>query len=178
MARNEYATDVMAAVDLPRKKDTRKSESIIVWDDETWDKLTSSIFDFRHDFLIKLMCYSGMRIGECLGLKYADIQGDIIHVRRQYSMYELKPPKYNSKRDIPMHNKLIASYEKHKAWHEEEMQKNHYKTDFVFTTSSGKLYDVTNLHKAFRRFYERIGIDYETFHVYRHTFCTKLCPPW
>lgn len=175
MVRNEYATDVISAVELPKKRDSKKSETIVIWDDKSWKKLTSSKFDFRHDFLIKLMSYSGMRIGECLGLKYSDIDGDTIHVRRQYSMHEIKPPKYNSKRDIPMHKKLRASFKRHKAWHEAEMKKNHYRTEYVFTTSSGRLIDVTNLHKAFNRFYESIGIERQTFHVYRHTFCTKLC---
>ena len=175
MTRNEYASDVVSAVELPKKKDNKKSEKIVIWNDEDWKKLTSSKFDFSHDFLIKLMSYSGMRIGECLGLKYSDIQGDTIHVTRQYSMGELKPPKYNSTRSIPMHPKLIASLADHKALHEAEMKENGYKTDFVFTTKTGKLIDISNLHTSFRRYYDKIGIDYQTFHVYRHTFCTKLC---
>lgn len=175
MVKCDYATDVISAVELPQKPENKKSEEIIIWDDRTWVRLTSQNFAFRHDFLIKLMCYSGMRIGECLGLKYGDIRDGTIHVVRQYTNGELKDPKYNSKREIPMHPKLVDALSKHKAWHEEEMRKKGYKTDYIFTTNSGRLIDVTNLYRAFGRFYKKVGIEVQTFHVYRHTFCTKLC---
>lgn len=176
MAGNEYANNVIPSVELPIKTDNKRHEGIVVWDDVDWDLLTNSKFDFRHDFLIKLMCYTGMRIGECLGLKYSDIRDNTIHVMRQYSMGEIKPPKYGSRRDIPMHSKLVDALTVHREWHEKEMKKNGYQTDFVFTTASGKLCDVTNLHTAFRRFYDRIGIEHPLhFHAYRATFCTKLC---
>ena len=116
-----------------------------------------------------------MRIGECLGLKYADIWDDAIHVLRQYNLGTIKPPKYNSKRDIPMHPELIRYFEMHKAWHEEEMRSQGYKTEYVFTTKKGTLYDVHDLGRAFKRFYKRQGIEYKNFHVYRATFCTNLC---
>jgi len=167
MALNGYADNVLAAVEMPAKEDTSKSDTIIVWPTEDWNTLKSTIFGFRHDFLIKLLCYTGMRIGECLGLKYADIEDNIIHVRRQYYMGEIKEPKYNSKRDIPMHRNLIEAYKRHKEIYGD--------TDYIFTTESGKLYDVSDLRRAFARFYHRQGITPMHFHVYRATFCTELC---
>lgn len=175
MVLNGYADNVLAAVDLPAKKNNSRYEGIVIWDDDSWGLLTSQNFDFREAFLIKLLCYSGMRISECLGLKYSDIEGDIIHVTRQYNLGDLKDPKYNSKRDIPLHPKVREALEIHKVWHEAEMMKAGYKTDFIFTTKSGSLLDIKNLHRAFARFYKREGIEPHTFHTYRATFCTKLC---
>ena len=175
MVLNEYATNVLAAVEMPDKKDTKKHDEIIVWDDDTLHYLVSQNFDFRADFLIKLMSYSGMRIGECLGLKYGDIWDDTIHVMRQYNLGQIKPPKYNSKRDIPMHHDLIRDFDRHRKWHEHEMEMNNYQTEYVFTTSNGSMYDVGNLRRAFARFYKRHGIEPKNFHVYRATFCTNLC---
>ena len=175
MVRNEYSSDILTAIELPQKKDTRKSDGIVIFDDDTWSRLINEYFNSRHDFLIKLLCYSGMRIGECLALKYGDIRHNTIYVSHQYSMGEIKAPKYNSKREIPMHENLIAAYERHRSWHEDEMQRMEYQTDFVFTTQYGTLYDITNLYKTFRRLYKRHGIDGKHFHVYRATFCTKLC---
>ena len=175
IARNEYGTDIIAVIDLPVKQDTRRKEDIEVWEDEPWDRLTSEKFDFRHDFLLKLMSYSGMRIGECLGLKYSDIYDDTIHVRRQWNEGEIKPPKYDSRRDIPLHPKLTAALEEHKAWHEAEMKENGYRTDFIFTTSTGALQEYKNVSRSFDRLYKRIGIERHSFHAYRATFCTKLC---
>ena len=175
MLRNEYSNDLTAAIELPVKRDTKKSETIVIWDDDSWNLLTSQNFDFRHDLLIKLLCYSGMRIGECLGLKYGDIKGDIIHINRQYSMGEIKAPKYNSKRDIPMHDKVKEALEIHRKWHKQEMIDRDYNTEYIFTTNSGKLIEPSNLATAFNRFYKRIGITPQNFHIYRATFCTKLC---
>lgn len=173
--RNEYGSDVSAAVELPIKKDSKKSDSIVVWDDKSWDMLTSSIFDRRHDLLIKMLSYTGMRIGECLALKYKDIRGDVIYVTRQYTMGEIKKPKYNSSREIPMHPKLKAALKDHEEWHRKEMKDKHYKTDYIFTTPNGTLYDVSNLSRTINRLYKKNGIAPQHFHVYRATFCTKLC---
>ena len=159
----------------PEKEDTTKSEEIIIWDDAVLHRLVSTKFDFRADFLIKLMSYSGMRIGECLGLKYGDIWDDTIHVTRQYNLGSLKPPKYNSKRDIPMHPDLIIAYKDHIEWHKQDMKDNNYHTDFVFTTKYGTLYEISNLRRAFNRFYKKHNIEPQTFKTYRSTFCTNLC---
>lgn len=175
MVLNEYASNVLVGVEMPEKKDTKKHEDIVVWDDATLHYLVSRNFDFRTDFLIKLMSYSGMRIGECLGLKYADIWDNTIHVSRQYNMGSIKAPKYNSKRDIPMHKDLIKAYKLHKAWHEQEMAECGYTTDYVFTTKNGTLYDSGDLRRAFSRFYKKHNIEPKSFHVYRATFCTNLC---
>lgn len=175
MVLNEYADNILVGVELPEKEDVRRREEIEVWDDATLHRLVSEKFDFRADFLIKLMSYTGMRIGECLGLKYSDIWDDTIHVARQYNLGEFKPPKCNSKRDIPMHPELIKAFRLHKEWHEKEMRQLKYKTEFVFTTRSGANYDAHNLRTAFERFYKKNGIEYKNFHVYRATFCTNLC---
>lgn len=175
MVLNEYASDILVGVELPEKEDTTKSEEIIIWDDADLHYLVSQNFDFRADFLIKLMSYTGMRIGECLGLKYSDIWDATVHVTRQYNLKKIKAPKYNSKRDIPMHFNLLVAYARHKAWHEDEMRKLGYMTDYVFTTKYGTLYEVSNLRRAFNRFYKKHNIEPQTFKTYRSTFCTNLC---
>lgn len=175
MVRNDYANNVLDAVEMPEKEDTTQSEEIIIWNDTDLHYLVSRNFDFRADFLIKLMSYTGMRIGECLGLRYGDIWDSTVHVSRQYNLGSIKAPKYNSKRDIPMHFNLIVAYARHKAWHEEEMRQSGYKTDYIFTTKYGTLYEVANLRRAFNRFYKREKIEPQTFKTYRSTFCTNLC---
>lgn len=175
MVLNEYAWDIMAAVDLPEKEDTKQDEEIVILDDDILHRLVTEKFDFRGDFLIKLLSYTGMRIGECLGLKYSDIWDDTIHVARQYNRGSLKPPKYDSKREIPMHPELIKAYQEHIEWHKREMKACNYKTDFVFTTKYGTLYEVSNLRRAFNRFYDREGIERQRFKTFRSTFCTNLC---
>lgn len=176
---NGYAPDFMSAVEIPKKKQNHRHDEIIVWSDEEirsiFDALESLKSPHRQAFLIKLLLYTGMRISEALGLKYSDIKDGIIHVERQYYLGELKEPKWNSKRQIPMHEELLVPFEEHTKWHQAEMKKNHYKTDFVFTTSAGNLYHQSSVRKALVRFYENNNIPYKHIHAYRATFCTQLC---
>mgnify|MGYP000299599091 FL=1 len=54
------------------------------------------------------------------------------------------------------------------------MQKG-YRTEQIFTTSTGHFYDRRNVGRALDRVYKRIGVPCKSFHVYRHTFGTNLC---
>lgn len=179
---NNYSVNVLVGVEIPRKEDTTRHDEIIVWEDDeikkmldALDALESRQNRHRQHFMLYVLLYTGMRISEVLGLKYSDIYDGIIHVERQYYLDEIKPPKWNSKRQIPMHKVLKREYETHKAWHEEEMIRNKYHSDYVFTTSTGELYYQASVRKALKRFYKRYDIPYKHIHAYRATFCTNLC---
>lgn len=49
-----------------------------------------------------------------------------------------------------MHPKLQRAFKAHKAWHEDEMKRNGYQTDFVFTTSAGQMYHQSSIRKAMK----------------------------
>ena len=172
MVRNDYADNVLAAVEIPKKRDASRHDSIIVWTDEELHAILGSISDHRLCFLVYVLLYTGMRISEALGLKYGDIEGDVIHVRRQMYRGEEKDPKFGSARDIPMHKELADAYVNHCRWHEEEGIPE---SDLIFTTASGYPYDYTNVRRALVRFYKSIGVDQKHIHAYRSTFCTQLC---
>ena len=175
MVRNEYATDVLSAVEIPKKTDNKRYDDIVVWTEEEIKRIIENIYDYRYKFFIYVMLYTGMRFSEVLGLKYEDIEDGVIHVRRQCYMGEIKAPKANSVRDIPMHDILMEEYQKHKDWHTQEMKDNGYKSDFIFTTNTGNHVNRSSLDKSIKRFYKRIGIEPKHNHAYRSTFCTQLC---
>lgn len=181
MQRNGYSENYMPAVEIPKKKETSRSDEIIVWEDsEIQDILSAMVAErakspHRQDFLVHLLLYSGMRISEALGLKYSDIRDGEIHVDRQWYLGELKPPKWGSRRTIPMHRDLISAFEYHREWHHREMKLKGYDTDFVFTTATGNLYHSASVRKALRRFYDAHDIPYKHPHAYRATFCTQMC---
>lgn len=175
LARNEYASDVLSAVEIPKKHDNSKNEDIVIWAEDEIKTITENIAGYRYRFFIMLMLYTGMRFSEVLGLKYEDIKDDVIHVKRQCYQGEIKPPKANSVRDIPMHKVLKKELKIHEKWHRAEMKKNHYKTDFLFTTNTGAHVNRSSLDKSIKRFYARIGVSPKHNHAYRSTFCTQLC---
>lgn len=175
MVRNEYANDVLSAVELPLKPDTKKHNEIVVWTEDEIHTILDNLGDHRLRFLIYVLLYSGIRIGEAIALKYEDFDGDTLHIRRQKYLDEIKLPKSNSVRDIPLHDVLIKELPKHRKWHEAEMKQNGYKTDFVFTTRNGNTLGINNLRRSLMRYYKRIGIEPKHNHAYRSTFCTQLC---
>ena len=179
---NGYAVNVLDAVELPLKPNNSRHEGIIIWEDyeiqsilQNMDASVTSSRPHRQYFMVYLLLYTGMRIGEALGLKYEDIRDDVIHVERQMYLSEIKPPKYNSRRRIPMHDELRKAFEIHKTWHTAEMERNNYETEFVFTTASGNPYSYRNVSRALTRFYDKIGVAHKNPHVYRATFCTNMC---
>lgn len=175
MVRNEYAHDVLSAVEIPRKRNNSRHDEIIIWTDDEIKTITDNLGNHRLRFMVYLMLFTGARVGEALGLKYEDIRTGNVSIMRQCYMGEIKPPKANSIRNIPIHPILAEELKRHKAWHKEEMKKNGYKTDFVFTTASGSLLDTRNLQRSLSRFYKRIGVEPKHNHAYRSTFCTQLC---
>lgn len=175
MVLNDYATNVLAAVEIPLKPDNSRHSDIVVWEPDEIDAILSQISGHRLCFLVYVLLYTGMRVGEVLGLKYGDIYDDTVHVRRQCYLGEIQPPKYNSARDIPMHDELKRQLLIHKKWHQEEMKQNGYTTDYIFTTNTGHLLETGNLRRSLLRFYNKIGVEPKHNHAYRSTFCTQLC---
>ena len=176
---NDYAEDIITAVEIPVKPDNKKSETIVVWSDDEVrciiDGCTRLSQRFRAWFMPIVMIYTGLRLGEVLSLRYSDFNNGMLNVRRQYTHGEVKDPKYKSFRSIPIHDELKDALKKHMMMHTLEMKKNGYETEYLFTTETGHLYDGANIRRALRRFYKRIGVEYKEPHTYRRTFCTRLC---
>lgn len=173
----DYGSNVLSAVTLPKKRDSSKGKDIVVWEQDEIQKIFAKAEEENHRllFLFKVLFYSGLRISEALGLKYSDIANGQIHVERQYERGVLCPPKHNSYRTLPAHTELLRALEDHILWHKEEMRKNKYKGDYIFTTSTGKLLDYHNVRRSMERLYMRCDIAPKKIHAYRSTFCTELC---
>lgn len=71
--------------------------------DERNTLIAKPITDYRKRLIMLLGCLCGLRRGEIRGLKWGDIENDIIHVQHNYQDKEgLKKPKYNSIRKVPI----------------------------------------------------------------------------
>ena len=172
---NRYCTDVLNVVSIPKKEKLVRSDEVIVFTDEELELIDNITVGNRLRLMTFLGRYAGLRISEVLGLKYSDFTDDTIKVRRQNYRGEIKPPKYNSVRDIPLHPVLKEELEKHRKWHLEEMKKLGYKSDYLFTTIVGTAYDDANIRRRFRKLFNENDMPGYPFHTFRHTFCTNLC---
>ena len=175
MALNKYAANPMPSVTLPDKPDNSRHNEIIVWEPDEIQTILINSNDHRLRFMMFLMNYAGLRISECLGLKYSDIHDGFVYVNRQYYEGEIVPPKYNSYRKLPAHPELQSAFMVHKEQFVAEAQKKNYETEFVFTTKFGTLLDHRNVRKSLNRYYESISVPKKSPHTYRATFCTELC---
>ena len=165
MVLNEYADNVISAVEIPKKPDNKRHDGIVVWEEDEMhtildalDHVEATSLPVRARFLLYALIYTG-----------------VIRIERQWQLGEIKAPKANSVRSIPMHDALIEPFREHGAWHKEDMWEHGYTTEYVFTTKNGTLYSPQNLGKTFNRFYDEIGVPRKKTHAFRSTFCTQLC---
>ncbi|RII32819.1 site-specific integrase [Clostridium chromiireducens] len=142
---------------------------------------------------IALSCVStGMRRGECIGLKWNDIDyvNNEIHIRRSaktIAIYDDNMKKhyiptiqttktYESERDIPLPTSLINILNKIKELQnirKEKAGESYIDNDLIFCNEVGELLDDSNLTRSFSRFLKRIGVEYKHIHCLRHTYATK-----
>ena len=160
MEREDICKDISRSLVVPKpKKKTDPGEVIVFTEEEIkavktyLDRTDLPFYENRRvcrtRFLITLAINTGARISELLALTYNDIKPDRIIINKQVS----EKPKFkdgktaghelvidttkteNSIRSIPITEETYALFEAHKKWHEAEMKKNRYKTDYVFTVN-------------------------------------------
>ena len=139
--------------------------------------------------IIKLLLLTGMRSGECLGLRWSSINFDnkTIFIDKTLSYAEnewfLSVPKTErSTRTIAIDDKAIEILKKHKE--EQDKQKEivgeaWQHPELVFTSCTGHWYDRSLLNAQFRRFVkkhrEELNLEHNlTIHGLRHTNAALL----
>ena len=80
----------------------------------------------------------------------------------------------NSVRSVPITEETYKELAPHRKRHREEMPKKGYRTNQVFTTNTGSLYDPRSLRHTLDKLHKDAGVPQYGFHVYRHTFGTRL----
>lgn len=163
-ALNNYSTNIMETVTIPRKQSRRKQNGIIVWTDNEIKIIESAGTDYKYMPIILVGLYAGLRISEVCGLKWTDIYDDTIHINRQMVGSEFTAPKYNSYRQIPMHPKIKKAFD--------QLDHSH---DLIFTSRTGHVLYPPSIRNILNTFYRRNGIPAKKYHAYRATFVTNLC---
>ena len=191
--------DLTANLILPQKKPSKKAQKssvsdddgIVVRTDDEMRAIINGLEGHRLKLLVIMAVNTGCRLSELLALRYTDISSEgiltvnkqVVHdlivepleVKNGAPVVSKRQKTTTSARTIPLNESTLREIENHKAWQRIEMMKNGYRTEFIFTAASGKLYDKRNIGRALDRAYRRIGVKPLAFHVYRHTFGTNLC---
>lgn len=189
----------LIGVIVPRPERKTATGEIITFTDEEIEKIKKYIN--RHDLpayqqrrvdrlrlLLLLAINTGMRTSELLALRYSDIQDGEILVNKQVlskpifkdgktSGYELTisdPKSEKAVRSIPISSDLMQAVQDHRQQHLKEMMKKRYRTDYIFTTSTGSLIDRRSLRHSLDKLHTDADVPCYGLHTYRRTFASKL----
>jgi integrase len=175
----------VAAGERPRSSRNRKE--IKALSSEQARALLAAARDLRNEALYVVAVHTGLRQGELLGLKWADVDltGRRLSVRRALKVtdhgLDFGPPKNKaSRRSVPLSKTAVAVLRAHKTSQNEErlrlgdLWQDH---DLVFPNRVGRPMDHGNLYdREYKPLLQKAGLRDEgfTFHSLRHTFATEL----
>ena len=158
----------------PAEKPRRTAGQVSILEGHDLARLLDHACSYRT--LFELLAYTGLRIGEALGLTWADIdhEAGLIRVHRQLGRDRRHAPLKTeaSKREVVLAPALAKRLRErrlatlHKAPH-----------DFVFATPSGRGLDYRRVGRAFRSSVRRAGLQAPgrlSLHSLRHGFASLL----
>ena len=144
-----------------------------------------SIEDTKYKVAIILTVFTGVRLGELMGLEWQDVdfKNGIININRssQYladmGVFTKVPKTESSIREIAIPEFIISLLEKYKLWYEE--QKSIYgelwtNSDRLFVQADGKPMHPSTISKWFVKYVGQIGLPVINFHGLRHTNASLL----
>lgn len=134
--------------------------------------------------IIKVLLYTGMRSGECLALRWQDIdfENKTIHIENTLTdvagKHWLQSPKTKrSNRYIGLSDVLADILLQHREKQLERIQKvgeSFTHKEMVFTSETGNFLDRSQLNTQFRRFVKDESYSFATLHTLRHCNATLL----
>src|ERR671910_785084 len=136
----------------------------------------------RNEALYVVALHTGLRQGELLGLRWADVDGGKVAVRRALKItahgLNFRPPKNTaSRRSVTLNRTAAGALRAHKARQTQERiaARERHDMGLMFPNPHGK---ASRPHKLYYRehkpLFKRAGLDGFTFHALRHTFATAL----
>lgn len=151
---------------------------------------TVKSLDHRLFSAFYIALFTGLRLGEILGLMWSDIDFTVgvFEVRRNLVVIkddttgkhhlDFGPPKTpKSKRIIPMTPALVKVLKSHKARQNEEklfFGASYCDEGLVFCSEDGKRIWPRNFQRVYYSLLERAGVQHKKFHTTRHTFASML----
>ena len=176
-------TPCTKAVILPKDKTAKEKKPFL---DECQAKELLKMTEEYSQFntIIKVLLYTGMRSGECLALRWKDLdfENKTIHIENTLTdvggKHWLQPPKTaRSNRYIGMSDTLIELFTEHHKHYEEKLEylgELFQCPEMIFTTESGNFVDRSFLNLQFRRFVKGTSFEFATLHTLRHCNATLL----
>lgn len=147
--------------------------------------------DNVHGAAFILSLFTGMRIGEVLGLRWSDVSFEKNYLQVNRTAVVIKdldnpdskwhtdfgtPKTKSSVRTIPLKPSIVSLLQKVKDEQAEfrlRLGKGYEDNDLVFSTATGKPFDLRNIQRVFKVICEKADLQGFTPHCLRHTFATS-----
>ena len=173
-------------VQAPKTKKPKRK----YYDDEQSKTLISGLMElteeqFKYKVAIILTIFTGVRLGELMGLEWDDInfREGIVSINRssQYladkGVFTKTPKTESSIRDVAIPDFVVSLLEEYKYWYDE--QKYQYgelwvDSNRLFVQADGRPMHPSTISKWFEKFVAQIGLPVINFHGLRHTNATLL----
>ena len=146
---------------------------------------TLSEDQIKYKVAIILTVFTGVRLGELMGLEWTDIdfKNGIVNINRasQYladkGVFTKVPKTESSIRDVAIPDFVVSLLDEYKLWYED--QKSLYgelwtNSNRLFVQNDGKPMHPSTISKWFVKYIEQIGLPVINFHGLRHTNATLL----
>ena len=160
------------------------------YDDEQSKTLVSNLMEltedqFKYKVAIILTVFTGVRLGELMGLEWSDInfKDGIVSINRssQYlaekGVFTKTPKTESSIRDVAIPEFVVTLLEEYKYWYDNQKAlfgELWYDSNRLFVQTDGKPMHPSTISKWFEKFVEQIGLPVINFHGLRHTNATLL----
>ncbi len=170
---------------LPKDRNKKKKTSL----DEDEIKRFLNLLDTKpcdEDFkrIIKVLLYTGMRSGECLGLMWEDIDFDDMMITINHNLTDIggkhtlgSPKTESSRRTIGMSETLADIFREQKQYIDKMSTALGCKfahPEMVFTSALGNYRDRNSVYHSLKRFTKRTEFESMTLHQLRHCNATLL----
>ncbi len=134
--------------------------------------------------IVLLTLYTGLRLGEVIGLRESDmdlkkrelkVRGSVRRVRE--GLIYQKPKTKSSIRTVPIPSNVISVLREYKDFSEQQRAVSgsiYNDCGLFFKTDIGNILDPRNVRRAFQRMLTRADLSERKFHALRHTYATRL----
>lgn len=160
------------------------------YDDEQCKVLLSnlnelSVDDIKYKTAITLTLFTGVRLGELMGLEWSDIdfRNGIVCINRssQYlakeGIFTKMPKTENSIREVEIPDFVVSLLEEYKLWYDNQKElcgELWIDSNRLFVQADGKPMHPSSISKWFVKYVGTIGLPVINFHGLRHTNATLL----
>ena len=160
------------------------------YDDEQCKILLENLTALQNDQIkykvaIILTIFTGVRLGELMGLEWQDIdfRTGIISINRssQYltdkGVFTKTPKTESSIREVAVPDFVVSLLEEYKLWYDDQKSiygELWYESDRLFVQADGKPMHPSTISKWFVKYVGQIGLPVINFHGLRHTNATLL----